>query len=255
MKTTWKHLLKLMSKSPPLRKLEHPEVEMLGEQVATQRLLETRQIVHSTNIYGVLGKYRAEEQEQRLPKKKGGVEETDTETDSSNKMWQIQREGLCGVPEKPFWSRRCQLGQENGCFRQEQLHEPMQRGLGTAWLGGGESSIPAVLGYKWEAVVGKRWSQGGGKSQIIGSNGQRQNAVKQEGDLVIFVFSVELISRCVRVESEIRLEPLENQLVQPLGKGHNIAIRMSMSSDHRIPPPELSPNKIQFKLGKNHIHT
>lgn len=72
MKTTWKHLLKLISKSLPLRKLEHPEVEMLGEQVATQRLLATQWIVHSTNIYGVLSIYRAEEQEQRLPKKKGG---------------------------------------------------------------------------------------------------------------------------------------------------------------------------------------
>lgn len=164
MKTTWKHLLKLMSKSPPLRKLEHPEVEMLGEQVATQRLLETRQIVHSTNIYGVLGKYRAEEQEQRLPKKKGGVEETDTETDSSNKMWQIQREGLCGVPEKPFWSRRCQLGQENGCFRQEQLREPMQRGLGTAWLGGGgvehSSRVGVQMGSSgWQKMKPGRWKE------------------------------------------------------------------------------------------------
>lgn len=40
------------------------------------------------------------------------------------------------------------------------------------------------------------------KSQILGSNGQPWNGVKQEGDLVIFMFSMELIGSCVKDEFE-----------------------------------------------------
>lgn len=37
-----------------------------------------------------------------------------------------------------------------------------------------------------------------GKSQIMGSSEQPRNGIKQEIALVIFVFSVELIGRCVK---------------------------------------------------------
>ena len=75
----------------------------------------------------------------------------------------------------------------------------------------------------------------------MGSNGQPWNAVKQEGDLVIFVFSMKLVVRCVRDESETRLEPQENRLVLPFERQHNIAIRISISLGQRIPPLEIFP--------------
>lgn len=103
----------------------------------------------------------------------------------------------------------------------------------------GQSGTPALWdqrGKQWMAKDEAREVERVRAPEAMGSG--QDNAAKQEGDPATCVFSTELIGRCVSNESETSLEP---QQVRPFGKQHNVAIRMSTSSDQRIPPLEIFP--------------
>ena len=83
-----------------------------------------------------------------------------------------------------------------------------------------------------------------GKSWILGSNEQPGNSGEPEGDLVMFMFSVEFIGRCVKDEFERdRTRTTGKPIARVFWEQHIIATKMSVSLDQKIPPLKFSPNK------------